>query len=566
VYKRQEYGPLGVLEYALSARALEEQGAAEAAAHGWASDLALHYQYAMTPDQKGFFPAGDWGTKDVLAPPSQEPLLAAMAGPGSDEAAGWAAWLHQKVVTTTDDCLVYEALAEARDAKAAAFGDAKRATYYVTAGTRKIYARSSWDPGAYWAVFMSSPKFGVDHQHLDASNFVFSRGADPILADPSPYGSLSTLTGNAITVDSQTVQNDYRPSQSPYSRAELPWARATESGVAGARADLAGAFADDQGTSDVPFARRDWVFLPEGEVVAIDRVRTGDPARQTYVRFRSPGAFTLDASGVATAEVGGSELVVHPVKLSSGAPAVRTLKGDANSPCDGKPFGVCDAARFDAGEYAVKIAGPLALAVHVLDGLSAGEAAAEAVEIGDPAVVGARVTRGSSRTFVLASSAQDGAAGDSFAYHAAGDRDARHAVFDAPEDASGRSIVTAKADGDACAISIVAGTGAGSDKDGSLAGRPLVFDVSAAAGGCAVTEEKNAAPSDADGGLGGPGGEPNGATTTRSNSGGCGCRVPAADDPARAVFTALAMVALGAFVRCRPRRPKAGRAVRRRKR
>jgi hypothetical protein len=484
-----EYGELGVLEYAASLRAVEEQGASFPDAHTYFSDLSLDYVYALTPDQGGFFIGGDYGNAAVAAPnkpPGTEPLLAIMIG-GSDEAARWAAYLHANVVKTAADGLVYEAIAEARGATPTSYTAEPRPLYYVTAGTRKLYARSSWDSAATWGVFVSAPHFLVDHQHLDASTFVLSRGADSLVVDPSPYGSLSSLTSNALTVDSQTVQADYRPSQSPHSAAGLPWARATSSGVAAARADLAHAFDDDTGASDVPFARRDWALLPEGEVVAIDRVRTGDAARKTYLRFRSPSPFALGAGNVATATVGGSKLVVHPVTLSGGTPAAKTYKGDNGSPCSNGTFGVCTAARFDVGEYAVEIPGPQALAVHVLDALGSADAPADAVASTDPAVVGARVTRGGARSFVLASSAKDGAPGATLAYAAAGDMSARHVVFDAPEDPTGASTVTAHVNGDGCAIEITAGGGAG-----AFAGRTLVFQLATAKDGCSVTEDKPA--------------------------------------------------------------------------
>ncbi len=341
-----EYGPLGALEYAMSARALEEQGALQPAVRAWLSELVVNYHHALTPDKTGFYAGGDYGTAIINATPSPQPLTAALAGFGSDEAAGWAAYVRPLAAPAHDVGLVYDALAEARGANATSFNAAPRAPFYLATGTRKLYARSSWDPGAFWGVFVSAPRFGVDHQHLDASTFVFSRGKDSLVVDPSPYGSLSTLTTNAISVDSLTVQANYRPSQSPHSRAELAWARGTEGGVVAARAALEGAFADPQGISDVPFAQRDWVFLPEGEIVTIDRVRTGDAARKTYLRFRAPAPFALGGGNVATAAVGDSRLVVHAVTLSGGsAPSLRAIKGDPGAPCDGDNFGVCTRRR-----------------------------------------------------------------------------------------------------------------------------------------------------------------------------------------------------------------------------
>jgi hypothetical protein len=555
-----EYGPLSTMEYAMSARALEEQGAPQPEVRAWLGDLVRNYHYGLTPDKAGVYAGGDYGTAIINATPSPQPLTAAMAGFASDEAAGWAAYLRPIAAAPHDLNLVYDALAEARGAVPASFNATPREPFYVATGTRKVYARSGWDPGAFWAVFVSAPHFPVDHQHLDASTFVLSRGADSLVADPSPYGSLSTLTTNAITVDSQTVQSNYRPSQSPYSRAELAWARGTGGGVVAARAALEGAFADEQGNSDVPFARRDWVFLPEGEIVAIDRVRTGDAARKTYLRFRSPGTFALGGGNVATAKVGGSALVVHPVTLSGGTPQVSAIKGDSGSPCNSNDFGVCTAARFDAGEYAVTLPGPTALAVHVLDALGATEAPAEAAPLDDPAVVGTRVTRGGTRTFVVASSATDGSPGATLAYTATGDSAARHVVFDAPESATGTSDVVATPSAGACKVSITAGTSAS-----AFAGRPLVFQVTAASDGCKTTVDASppppttgdgGAPSAGGGGdagpaapqgapaLGGDGAANGGDATAAPGAGGCSEHGRPVDGAAATLLAMMAALAV----------------------
>src|SRR6185295_14730306 len=105
-----------------------------------------------------------------------------------------------------------------------------------------------WNKDAYFAVFTSPPRQVADHQHLDAGNFVFTRGGDPLIVDPSPYGTRSTLTGNAPTVDSDVVLENYKPSQTPWSTAQLPWVRGTRSGLVAARGDLTGAF-DYNGTN-----------------------------------------------------------------------------------------------------------------------------------------------------------------------------------------------------------------------------------------------------------------------------------------------------------------------------
>jgi hypothetical protein len=203
---------------------------------------------------------------------------------------------------------VFAALAEARGAAPSdPLGDGGRPPWYLARGTRTVYARSGWDAGAFWSVFTSAPRLVDDHQHPDASNLVFARGADGLIVDPSPYASRSTLTGNAVTVDSDVVEEDYQPSQTFWSAAELPWARATRAGVVAARADFGKAFAFNGKDSDVPLARRDWVFLPEGEVVTLDRVVTGGAARKVYLRFRTPATLALEGAApafLATGSVG----------------------------------------------------------------------------------------------------------------------------------------------------------------------------------------------------------------------------------------------------------------------
>jgi hypothetical protein len=143
---------------------------------------------------------------------------------------------------SADDCLVYDALAEARNAADVDFASTQPPTMYFAPGTRNLYARSGWDAGATWAVFTSPPRLVPDHQHMDASNLVLSRGQDTLIVDPSPYGSRSTLTGNALSADSNVVQGDYKPSQTPWSTADMPWERQGGSGIVAARSDYAAAF------------------------------------------------------------------------------------------------------------------------------------------------------------------------------------------------------------------------------------------------------------------------------------------------------------------------------------
>src|SRR6185295_10547454 len=100
----------------------------------------------------------------------------------------------------------------------------------------------------------------------------------------------------------------------PWAIAGMPWARATTDAVYAARAEFAHAF-DFNGTpSDVKYAQREWVFLPEGEVVTVDRVHTSAASRNMYLNFHvnTQGALHLDGSGMAVGTVGSSSIAIHP--------------------------------------------------------------------------------------------------------------------------------------------------------------------------------------------------------------------------------------------------------------
>ena len=265
------------------------------------------------------------------------------------------------------------------------------------------------------------------------------------------------MTANAVTCDSAVAQGDYKPSQTPWSQAVLTFARGTRSGVVAARGDFHTAFGIGETPSDIPFALRDWVFLPEGEIVTIDRVDTGASARKTYLRFRTPahlklarGATATTAGArLATGVVGRSAIAIHSVKLSGGTPVVRSMPV---SSCDNGPFGSCRGARLPVDEYAVELPGPKAIAVHAIDGLDKNERPATVEAIGG-GVLGAAIARGVHTTFVVTSPvAGPGPATTSYAV--AGAVPARHVVFDAPAGSTGRSTVRARAAGGRCQISI----------------------------------------------------------------------------------------------------------------
>src|SRR5678815_1655366 len=136
-----------------------------------------------------------------------------------------------------------------------------------------------------------------DHHHVDAGNWVLTRGADDVVVDPSPYGSLSSLTGNAPAVDSKILPAGYSPSQAVWGKTtELAWAKQSTTGVAAARCNYADQFRCDETPSDVATAIRDYVLVPtggNGTVVLIDRVINGDAGRALHLRVRTSGSLTL---------------------------------------------------------------------------------------------------------------------------------------------------------------------------------------------------------------------------------------------------------------------------------
>jgi hypothetical protein len=235
------------------------------------------------------------------------------------------------------------------------------------------------------------------------------------------------------------------------------------------------------------------VVLPEGEIVTIDRVLTGSPARNMYLNFHANTAGTLaldSATGLAVGNVGDSRLAIHRVRLSGGTPRiVKTRKSDCPGDCR-YPCGSCTAARFDVDVYAVAVPGPFAVGIHVFDALGRSEQAATVGSINDEpidpapkqngAVIGAAVLRASNQSYVIASAATDGARPAAMTYSVPGGSAGRHIVFDAPEAKDGTSVVTAAARSGRCVVNIVAGSG------GGAVGHPMIFGVASASNGCTV--------------------------------------------------------------------------------
>ncbi len=560
-----QYGPLSVLEYAVSAKALEDQGESEPEMDAWTDSLAIRYIHGTLPDLSGQWVGGDFDDTAVYTDPNENELDAVLAGPSSDESAAFAAFMKKKQALTSGG-FIYNAFAEIRQATPVDYTAQKSepARWYLARGTRAVYARTSWDKDAIWTVFTSAPSVVSDHEHYSASNFVLSRGSDHLIVDPSNYGEVDSLATNAVTVDSSVAQGDYLPTQTPWSKAELDWARGTDDAVYAARSDFAKAFIFSSTPSDIQYAHREWVALPEGEVVTIDRAHTVDASHGMYVRFHTNtggGHLALNGS-IATGDVGASTVAIHEVFVSGGTPAVSQPEvGDCSISCS-FPCGKCDAARFPVDELAVKVPGPWAVAVHVVDALPKGTTPSTVSSLNDDAVdpgqmdnqgvLGAAVDSGKKQSYVVASSAMDGVSPATLRYGVPGGAPSRHVVFDAPEDASGRSIVKTSAKDGRCEISITRGAG--------FAGQPLMFTVESASNGCKATESTDVPPSS---GTGGGGSSSNGSASNGAggsgvggggaggdaNGGGCGCRFE--DAPTDRLGALGLLLAIAAVVRRR---------------
>jgi hypothetical protein len=493
-----QYGPLSVAEYAVMTRALEEHGAPQPEMDEWVNSLAVRYAHGVLPrfEDGQFFGNGDFDSEQPYQKLSAVQADAILLGPSSDAAASWALFLKQQKGVSNGGYF-WDALGELRQvtAKDYRMQTPPMPLWYLARGAGNMYVRTDWSESAYFGIFMSGLANG-DHAHLAASNFVFSRGGDHLIVDSSNYGDYATFETNAVSADASVTPGDYAKTQTPWTLASMPWSRGTSDAVFAARAEFAHAF-DFNGTpSDVRYAHREWVFLPEGEVVLIDRVHTSAASRNMYVNFHANtgGTLHLDATGAAVGTVGASSIAIHPV-FTSGAKASivkppvggcpESDKGLCNYPC-----GSCAAARFPVDEYSLTVPGDWAVAIHVIDGLAAADMPAKVGSLNDdnfdPApkknagVIGATVYRQSKQTYVVASSAKDGAAGAMLTYSVPGASAARHIVFDAPEAMDATSSVTASPDADRCVISVRAGSGAG------MAGHPLMFQVGPASGGCSV--------------------------------------------------------------------------------
>ncbi|MCE9574519.1 MAG: hypothetical protein K8W52_15330 [Deltaproteobacteria bacterium] len=501
-----QYGALSVAEYALGARALRDNGAPLDGFAAWESAMAARHVYAIVPDGTAAYIGGDSDTKEPHVALGALAEYAVLLDAAPMQAKQWAANVINTHGLEEQGFLLFGALAQARTPQAMPF-PADAPTWYYAAGSRTVYARSDWSAKAIWFVSQCAPQRGFDHMFDEAGGFVMSRGSDHLLVDPTPYGSLSSLNGNAPTVASPQLPAAYQPSQGFWGTdadVDFRWARQTKSGVVAARCDYTGAFRFQDTASDIPSAVRDFVMVPDAAgnatLVLIDDIVGSDTSRPMLLQLRSLGDFTGGGTEVARASVGGSDVVVQSAFATAGTANVDTPPvGDCYSGARGQ----CVNARFAVGEWKLQVPATHAQAVTVVDALAkGGTVAAATTSSGD----GWRATE-LDRSGHLAVIAVD-AGRTTITYTA---RPGRHVVVGAPASATGRADVTAvAASGGACTVTVAPHSGTG-----GLDARPAIFAV---ANDCGIVED------DTQGGFVPP--DPNDPPPGSSVGGdltGCGC-------------------------------------------
>jgi hypothetical protein len=483
-----QYGPLSVLEHSLAARAMQDNGMPIAGASSWASSLPLRFAYGLTPVTNQTYVAGDSDDTSPHREPTNGALLAAVVGPASDQAKAWARKLNADLGLSNENPL-FDALATAASGPSEALPE-DAPTNYLARGTGNWYLRGAWTSETAWSVFQCAPQLVPDHQHTNAGNWVLTRGADDLVVDPSPYGSLSTLTGNAPAIDSAVLPSNYSPSQGLWGvDTAMVWARQSNSGVAAGRCDYADQFRRSDVPSDVAHALRDYVFVPNGSgatVVIVDRAVTGSADRGLHLRVRTPASLAL-AGDIATGTLGESSLGIRKIWATSGSANVRAMPQATECPSSDH---TCDVSRLSAGtEYRLDVAGPAALAIHVVDAQSGSGASAAGELLSGSGYRGALIAQGTSSVAVITNDAADGARGDSLVYRVPAADGGVHVVVDAPVNPDGVSEVRAARDGDHCKVEVTPHQGATE----GFSGRPLIVRTSST---CAISDDGAQAATD----------------------------------------------------------------------
>jgi len=373
-----QYGPLSIAEYALAARAVEPYGVDVAPMRQWLHEVLLRHVYAATPAGNRTLAVGDSQSTSPNLSVRRRTLEAVVFGPSAREDKEWALGEIARVGKFASgdlDFVLFTALADAAPVDAKPLPRESIATSYFSAGTSILYSRTGWDKDAAWFAAFCSPMIDVDHLPPNAGNFVLARGRTNVIVDPSPYGSLSSLTSNAPTVRSTVLPKDYLPSQGFWgSKTGFRWRDTLAGGTLLARCDYADQYVLQQTPSDVREALRDFVLLPYdaadgSDAVALfiaDRARPPGPKPELHLRFRSPMALAANGGG-ARADRGTTHVEIAQLLASDGKPEVRTHKAGSCFDDKGYTRGNCDAARFRVHELRLLVSGESARAVHLID-------------------------------------------------------------------------------------------------------------------------------------------------------------------------------------------------------
>ncbi len=456
-----QYGPLSVAEYSLGARIMKGAGLEVPGIETWLASLMRHHVYSLSPSD-GVYASGDTESETATLDPHVLTLNAVAFGDAPAPEKRWARGELARLRLADKDWFLYDALAAIGD-KPTLAPRSVWPTWYVAANTGTLYARTRWDASAIWFVTECHATVDTDHRHPNAGNFVLSRGRDDVIVDPTPYGSRSTLTGNAPTVASAHMPPGYPPSQGWWSeKTGYDFVTQRASGVVAARCDYADQYKLENRATDIPDAIRDWVLLPSSDgrdaaLLVIDRAKTGAAERGMNLRFRTTGKLAL-AGAVATANVGSTKLVVSSVARST--PGTTAIATSHAKDCwkEATPKGQCDAARFPVTDYRVQIPGPSPTGVHVLSVTGDKGPAAVATPISGDGWAGVH-TSGIRDAVVVWRTSGSG----TLAYSAP---PGTHVVLDPPDS---MVDVTAKPDGTGCAVRVLGG--------GKLPARPLVLTV-----------------------------------------------------------------------------------------
>ncbi|HET9624287.1 MAG TPA: hypothetical protein VFP84_23100, partial [Kofleriaceae bacterium] len=229
-----QYGPLSVAEYALAARIAKAHGLPTEGMQRWLGALLRRHVYALNFSDQ-MWAGGDFDDEHAYLTPSMLTLAAVALGDASAEDRKWARGELVRLKATDREFPLFAALAGVGD-QPALVPRTSWPTWYEAPATATLFTRSTWDAQAIWFVAACAKTTNLDHRGPNAGNFVLSRGAADLVVDPSPYGSLSTLTGNAPTVVSKHLPANYQPSQGAWGDdVGWEWSTKTVSGVVAAR-------------------------------------------------------------------------------------------------------------------------------------------------------------------------------------------------------------------------------------------------------------------------------------------------------------------------------------------